>query len=68
MRGSCLCGSVRIEIEGRVSPVGQCHCSLCRKASGVASNAVLLTSRKSLRWLSGEDGIARWSRPSTTMG
>ena len=64
MRGSCLCGSVRIEIEGRVSPVGQCHCSLCRKASGVASNAVLLTSRKSLRWLSGEDGIAHWSRPS----
>ena len=64
IRGSCLCGSVKIEIEGRVSPVGHCHCSLCRKASGVGSNAVLLTSHRSLRWLSGEDQVASWSRPS----
>ncbi len=64
IRGSCLCGAIRIEINGRLSPIGKCHCSLCRKTSGVASNAVLLTAVKSLRWVSGEDHVQTWSRPS----
>lgn len=55
--GSCLCGGVRFEIEGRVSPIGQCHCSLCRKVSGAASNATLLTAKRSFRWVSGQDMI-----------
>lgn len=63
-RGSCLCGATRFEMTGRVSGIGQCHCSLCRKVSGVASNAVLLTSRNSLRWISGEDSAQRYQRPS----
>ncbi len=57
IQGSCLCGEVRFEIEGKVSPIGQCHCSLCRKVSGAASNSVLLTARRSLSWVSGEDLI-----------
>ncbi len=41
--GSCLCGSVRYEIQGAVGPSYYCHCSLCRKVSGSAfsSNAVV---------------------------
>ncbi len=57
IRGSCLCGAVRFEIEGKLSPIGQCHCSLCRKVSGTASNAVLLTASRSFRWAAGEDQI-----------
>ena len=63
LRGSCLCGGVRFEITGRVSGIGQCHCSLCRKASGTASNAVLLTSTRSFRWVRGEDLAQRWGTP-----
>ena len=55
IRGSCLCGGVRFEIDGKVSGIGQCHCSLCRKASGATSNAMLLTARRSFRWVEGED-------------
>ncbi len=62
IRGSCLCGGVRFEIEGKVSPIGQCHCSLCRKVSGTASNAELLTARRSLRWVTGEDLIQSFAK------
>ncbi len=36
LTGHCLCGCVRIEIDGRLGPVIQCHCSMCRRASGTA--------------------------------
>jgi hypothetical protein len=63
IRGSCLCGDVRFEITGKVSGIGQCHCSLCRKASGTASNAVVLTAARSFRWVRGEDLAQRWEQP-----
>lgn len=63
IRGSCLCGGVGFEIDGRVSGIGQCHCSLCRKVSGTAANAVLLTAARSFRWTKGESLAKRWSRP-----
>jgi hypothetical protein len=34
LKGHCLCGSVRYEIEGRLGPIVYCHCSMCRRASG----------------------------------
>ena len=64
IKGSCLCGGIRFEIEGKLSPIGFCHCSLCRKASGTASNAVLLTAARSLRWVAGEELTQSWQRPS----
>ena len=64
LRGSCLCGGIQFEIEGRVSPIAQCHCSLCRKASGGAGNASLLTAARSLRWLRGQELVRSWRKPS----
>ncbi len=63
IRGSCLCGGVRFEIAGKVSGIGLCHCSLCRKVSGTASNAVLLTSTGSFRWVAGEELSQAYERP-----
>lgn len=57
LKGSCLCGAVTFEITGKISPVGQCHCSKCRKVSGTDGNAVFYTATNNLRWLSGEDQI-----------
>ena len=31
LKGSCLCGGVRYEIDGEVGPMAQCYCSMCRK-------------------------------------
>lgn len=63
LRGSCLCGDVRFEIVGKTSGIGMCHCSKCRKVSGVASNAVFFTARRSLRWTQGEGSVQRFELP-----
>lgn len=36
LRGGCLCGAARYEIEGRLGPVVLCHCASCRRAGGTA--------------------------------
>ncbi|MDP2571989.1 GFA family protein [Vibrio penaeicida] len=35
-KGSCLCGSVELSIQGKITDIIHCHCSLCRKSSGTA--------------------------------
>lgn len=63
IRGSCLCGGIRFEIDGKIGPAGQCHCSKCRKVSGTDGNAVFYTSATSFRWLAGEALIHRFPVP-----
>jgi len=46
LKGSCLCGGVKYEIDGGLGAVTNCHCSLCRKMSGSA-----------FQWLDDSNGI-----------
>lgn len=62
-RGSCLCGAVQFELREKTTDIGMCHCSKCRKVSGVASNANLIVERDGLLWLSGEDEISKFALP-----
>ncbi len=62
VRGSCLCGAFQFEIDGRISDIHRCHCSVCRKATGAGAIAMLATSIKSLRWVCGEDTIRSFQR------
>jgi len=64
LTGSCLCGGIRFEIGGPVTGIVQCHCSLCRKSSGTGSIATLRVRAEQLRWLSGEDLVRTFARPS----
>lgn len=65
LKGQCLCGDVRFEVEGPVAGIGQCHCSLCRKASGTNGNAVFLVPKARFSWSAGEACIVRFElRPS----
>lgn len=34
--GSCLCGQVKLTLNGPIDAIIHCHCSLCRKNSGTA--------------------------------
>lgn len=63
VRGTCLCKGVEFEINGNVGPIGQCHCSKCRKFSGTDGNAVFYTSVRSFRWIRGEELIKRYLVP-----
>jgi len=60
MRGECLCGQVRFEILGRVPDLYQCHCSLCRKQGGAASNAATIVAAENFRWVAGAEAIGSW--------
>ena len=62
MQGRCLCGGVRFEVEA-ATPIGMCHCSKCRRVSGVASNAEFMAGRDQLRWLTGEQMVSRFTLP-----
>lgn len=34
LEGHCLCGKVRLKVEGAGDAVGACHCGICRRWSG----------------------------------
>jgi hypothetical protein len=59
-KGSCLCGTVRYEIDGRISPIWLCHCSKCRRSTGSAFHASAVCGPETFRWVSGEDGIKEY--------
>lgn len=64
LRGSCLCGGVAFEIDGKAGPIGQCHCSKCRKVSGTDGNAVFYAPARSFRWVRGQDLIKQFFVPN----
>jgi len=60
IRGSCLCGDVRFEIDGKLSEASHCHCSMCRKAHGTAFGTYAAASAADFRLVSAEDRITRY--------
>ena len=58
--GGCLCGAVRFEIDGKISPTWLCHCSKCRKVTGSAFHASAVCRKTRFRWLGGEDAISEY--------
>ncbi len=57
MKFECLCGAVAFEIAEAIPNFYQCHCSLCRKQSGTASNAATFVKLDNLNWVQGRDNI-----------
>jgi hypothetical protein len=60
LTGSCLCGGVRYEINGELSAVTNCHCSLCRKMSGSAFSSGASIPASSFRFVAGEELLKQW--------
>ncbi len=61
IRGSCYCGAVRYEIRGRLLKFVNCHCPDCRKFSGSAFSAVLLTEDSGFTVTSGQDHLVPYA-------
>jgi hypothetical protein len=57
IHGSCLCGAVCFELDGRAQFINFCHCSMCRKAHGSAFGSFLHADGTLFRWLSGQSSI-----------
>jgi len=60
IRGSCLCGGVRFELDGALGPVALCHCAMCRKASGTAFATNASVAREAFRLVAGADLVERY--------
>jgi hypothetical protein len=58
--GSCPCGGIRYEIVGKIDPVLNCHCSMCRKLTGAAFRTRAAIRAEDFRWVRGEDLLARY--------
>lgn len=59
-KGSCNCGSVTWEVQGEMRPIVACHCSQCRKQSGLYF-AATATEDKDLT-INGDD--LKWYKAS----
>lgn len=64
MRGHCLCGTVEFKIDASSLRLYRCHCSLCRRQSGTASNLATIVPNSKFHWLAGQDKIASWQKTS----
>jgi hypothetical protein len=62
MRGCCLCGEIEFEILGRLPKLYQCHCGLCRKQSGGASNAATVVDAHQMSSIKGAEVIRTWRK------
>ena len=61
--GSCLCGSVRYEIDEEPVWAHNCHCTRCRKARGTAFAANLFAPLAALHYTRGEDLLRAYKPP-----
>lgn len=63
--GSCLCGTVKFEVQGCFDSFYLCHCKRCRKDTGSAHAANLFSSSAKLTWQSGLEAVTSFSLPGT---
>ena len=61
MKGGCLCGAVRYQVDGPPSLVSICHCQSCRRASGAPAVSWMVISRAQFKLLSGNPAAYRSS-------
>jgi len=65
-RGSCLCGAVRFNVDGKLAAGDACHCTQCRKHSGhyfastdVPKPALAIEGEDALAWYPSSERVRR---------
>ena len=58
IKGNCLCGSIRYEINGELGDAMLCHCSICRKTNGSAYAINAPVNSADFKLLSGRETLA----------
>ncbi len=57
IQGSCLCGTLKYEVDGPFTMMMSCHCSMCRKHHGAPFATFAAADLNDFRWLSGETAV-----------
>lgn len=60
-QGGCLCGSLRYEIDPGDSEVANCHCGMCRRASGAPYVTWILASLEQFSLTKGGPAVLKSS-------
>ncbi|WP_353572452.1 GFA family protein [Candidatus Albibeggiatoa sp. nov. BB20] len=69
LTGSCLCGTVKIQVPDNFIAMGHCHCSECRKFTGSAFSTAGIIKFDDLHFLEGEEHVTYyWKSESTELG
>lgn len=63
IKGSCLCGGVRIEIDQTDGPFEICHCNRCRKATGSRGLPGISVLSANYCMTSGKELVSSFSAP-----
>ena len=63
LRGHCLCGAVRYELDAELSGIVACHCQYCRRAHGAAFVPISWIPRPALHFVAGEADIEEYETP-----
>ncbi len=58
IHGSCLCGSVRYDLDGPFEVMSHCQCSMCRKHHGAAFATFVSVPLSGFHWVAGENEIS----------
>lgn len=65
-KGSCLCKSVKFEVEGNLPAASACHCTMCRKITGhfeagvdVDRSAFKMTGEENVKWYQSSPKVRR---------
>ena len=61
--GSCACGRVHFELEGRPLVMMHCHCSRCRRSRGAPHATNLAWKLEALRYIVGEEILTVFDLP-----
>ena len=65
-QGSCLCGSVKYEVDSIEPRMAHCHCSMCRKFHGAAFATFGEAKKENFRWLQGEELLSTYKAGNGT--
>jgi hypothetical protein len=67
LRGACLCGAVRYEVDGDALYTSHCHCTMCQKAHGAAFASYATVRASQHRLTSGAELIRRYASSPTVV-
>ncbi|SDH41938.1 Uncharacterized conserved protein [Pseudomonas flavescens] len=59
--GSCLCGTVKYQIDAPIESANHCHCSQCRKGHGAAFATYGTVRREHFRFTHGEQSVSTFN-------
>ena len=60
--GQCSCGTVKFKFNVKGPFAYQCHCSICRKATGSAYSTTLMAPEQNFVWSEGSEMVSSYSR------